>query len=72
MTPICGTRCGVLMAVLHQDRPTMQSVAAEVDAAHSTVVFHLHALEHLGLIGWEHGKRGTLRALVTYEPVGQS
>jgi predicted transcriptional regulator len=48
----------------------MQSVAAEVDAAHSTVVYHLHALEQLGLIGWEHGKRGTLRALVTYEPVG--
>jgi hypothetical protein len=50
----------------------MQSVAAEVDAAHSTVVFHLRALRDLGLLTWDEGRRGTLRALVTYGPVGQS
>jgi predicted transcriptional regulator len=65
-------RYSVLLAVLHQERPTQQSVAAEVGAASSTVHYHLQALKALGIIAAEPGLRGTLRPLVEYQEVGQS
>jgi len=69
----CGpTRAGVLMAVLHQDRPTIPSIALEVGVSTSTVNFHVQLLKRLGIVAAEPGTRGTLRPLVEYIPVGQS
>lgn len=66
------TRYGVLMAVLHQDRPTLRSVASEVGIARSTAAFHVTVLRELGIVAAERGCRGTLRPLVEYIPVGAS
>lgn len=66
------TRYGVLMAVLHQDHPTVPTIAVEVGASTSTVQFHLTVLRELGIVAAERGCRGTLRPLVEYIPVGAS
>lgn len=64
--PFSETRAAVLIAVIHQPRPTVRSVAeyagVSVETAHRT----LSRLRDLGLVEWVAGSRGgTLRPLVT-------
>lgn len=72
IVPCTPVRFGVLMAVLHQDRPTQLSVAREVGVSSSNVHYHVRVLQQLGIVASNQGTRGTLRPLVEYIPVGQS
>lgn len=44
--------------------PTLDELAWLAGRSRSTVYEHLHALRRAGLVDWEPGRRGTLRALV--------
>ena len=54
----------VLLAVVDQRRPTVRSVAAAVAMSSSAVHQQLVHLRAEGLVAWEDGKDGTLRAMV--------
>lgn len=62
----------VLLAVLDQRRPTVRGTARRTSLSVSTVHGHLIALRDAGLVTWEDGTRGTLRALVAPVPRPES
>jgi DNA-binding transcriptional ArsR family regulator len=60
----------VLLAVASLPRPTIRGVAERASLSPSVVYHHLGRLRMHGLVTWERGKRGTLRALVEEVPFG--
>lgn len=54
-----------LLAVLHQDHPTVRSVAAETGCSASCAHGRLRRLRLAGLVTWDRRKQGTLRATCT-------
>ena len=65
----------VLLAVLDESRPTCRSVGSRAgssssSSSSSTVHAHLVTLRRLGLVRWDTGKRGTLRAGCRAVPFG--
>lgn len=52
--------------------PTLDELAELCGRSRSTVYGHLHALRRAGLVAWEPGRRGTLRALVAPAAFGQA
>lgn len=69
--PVSDAQLRVLGALLrfHADTgavgsPTLDELAWLAGRSRSTVYEHLHALRRAGLVDWEPGRRGTLRALV--------
>lgn len=60
----------ILLAVMSQERPTTRTIADEVQCSLSTVNRHLRRLRQEGLVGFEPGCAGTLRALVSIVPMG--
>ena len=62
----------VLLAVLSLDRSTVRSVALAAGRSVSVTWGHLHALRAKGLLAWEDGKQGTLRATVRPVPFGEA
>ncbi|MDP9101623.1 MAG: winged helix-turn-helix domain-containing protein [Actinomycetota bacterium] len=61
----------VLLALLADPHPTYVSLTERTGLAKSTVYYRLLRLRAAGLVAWEGGKRGTLRALVTPQQVTQ-
>lgn len=61
---IGNTATRVLLATVNQHRPTVRSVAAEVGCAISTAYVALRKLDARGLVVFERGKQGALRAAV--------
>lgn len=58
----------VLLAVCHQDRPTVRSVGREVMLGASAVHSHLRRLRDAGLIEWVEGRKSTMRSTVLIVP----
>lgn len=58
-----------LLAVIHQTRPTVQSVADATGCAKSTAHGRLDELRMAGLVTWEPRRAGTLRACVGEVPL---
>lgn len=68
MTPTFGpSTTAVLLACVRLHRPTVRDVAKAVGRSVTTTHGHLLRLRRAGLVAWEDGQQGTLRALV--EPV---
>lgn len=62
---------GALLAFDGAGPPTLDELADACGRHRSTVYEHLHALRRAGLVAWEPGRRGTLRALVAPAAVAQ-
>lgn len=73
MTPVYGdTATRVLLAVICQRRPTVRSVGAAVGLRSvNTVHRYLYRLRSAGLVTWEPGRKGTLRATCQLLPIGE-
>ena len=67
---LSGVQAAVLAAVLRQRRPTTRSVADECGLSVSYVHHRLIELRDLGLVTWEPGLAGTLRASCYVVPLG--
>lgn len=63
---VAATEAAVLFAVLHQDRPTVRSVAEAVGLSISHAHMRLCELRVKGLVTWEEGKAGTIRPNVGF------
>lgn len=59
----------VLLAVMAETHPTWDSVVARTGLSRQPVDAHLHKLRDEGLVTWEAGRKGTLRALVRLVPL---
>lgn len=59
-------RTRVLLAVLADQWPTVDSCMRRTGLSRNTVYYHMVALRKDGLIDWDSGRRGTMRAL--YRP----
>jgi DNA (cytosine-5)-methyltransferase 1 len=61
-----ATEAAVLFAVLHQDRPTVRTVAEATQLSISHAHMRLCELRVKGLVTWEEGKAGTIRPNVGF------
>lgn len=67
MSDDTGTR--VLLHVVTSNHPTVRSCATAAGTVPSNAYRHLHLLRDDGLVDWEDGQRGTLRACVRVVPL---
>lgn len=65
----CSGYVAVLIAVMSSPRPTLPEVAEHTGLVKSTVQHHLEALRRDGLVMWEDGRKGTLRATCQVVPL---
>lgn len=67
---IGDTATRVLLAVLTQDRPTVRAVGRAIGLSPMATLHHLRKLRDAGLVDWDAGKTGTLRASVAIVAMG--